>query len=606
MAINLSQQRFLQPLRSNILGSKELAIEALQNVAAEIAKTDSISTKADGSQIVARYTDGDIVKSIFGIYEHSKKAITIYSYDDEALEKEIDALENAIEAAESAAKAAATKVVLAEDDETKAHLGIAEAEGADGDITYTLSAKDIASQTDLNSAVSRIEANESAIETLNGDESVKGSVAKEVKDGVDALRTELLGEVSDTDAKTFAELNDKIESVESAAKSYSIVSVTGDELSALGTNVKEAWKLIDEENAKSGEIIKIYKDSSLKSVELSGQVLNFTYILSDGSEEIVPVDVSTFLAESEFKNGLQVNDGVVSVKLAEGSEGFLTVGEDGVKLSGVQDAINKAKNDAIQAIDDADYLKNIKVNGVEGTVVEGSNIAEVTIDGDDVALSSEYVKAEYTDVTAAGLTPVADGSIEDAISTLEGNIVKLTKEVLDNETVCANAITKLNEELGFNENAEFVPCDGSKYISGAASISEALCILDSSLKSVSDAASGDLSAAVADLDATVTSNNGQLVNITVVEVDGKLTSASVDETALSSKIAEIEKEIDDNKAASDADAAAAKTEVVGGTTNNMLTVTPSAEGANADGHTTYTVDLSDTWDCGTFEYTQEG
>ena len=77
---------------------------------------------------------------------------------------------------------------------------------------------------------------------------------------ISGLKTELLGEVADTDAKTIAALNDKIEAVEGAAKSYSIVKIT----EGLGENVREAFKLVDEDSAQVGETINVYKDSSLK------------------------------------------------------------------------------------------------------------------------------------------------------------------------------------------------------------------------------------------------------------------------------------------------------------------------------------------------------
>ena len=148
--------------------------------------------------------------------------------------------------------------------------------------------------------------------------------------------------------------------IQKNAKTYSIAKVEGTELSDLGTNVKEAYKLIDEDNVKAGAYIPVYKDSSLKSVELvsekpavgednqegyvpskQGQFLKFTYLTTNGQDNVVYLDVSSFLAESEFKNGLSVNDnGEVSVKVDATSDEFLTVGADGVKLTGVQSAID--------------------------------------------------------------------------------------------------------------------------------------------------------------------------------------------------------------------------------------------------------------------------
>ena len=69
---------------------------------------------------------------------------------------------------------------------------------------------------------------------------------------------------------------------------------------SIGANVKEAYKLVDEDSAKAGEYIKIYKDSALQSVVLNeNQELVFTYLLADGSESVVPVSVASFLAESD-------------------------------------------------------------------------------------------------------------------------------------------------------------------------------------------------------------------------------------------------------------------------------------------------------------------
>lgn len=141
----------------------------------------------------------------------------------------------------------------------------------------------------------------------------------------------------------------------------------------LEANVREQYKLAYKvgDNAAvaitGAEPIKIYKDSSLYSVYLghtddtltnadqSGESVDtavtdgtgntaLVYImhLENDKYKLIAVDVETFLSESEFKDGLQVNNGEVSVKIDGTSEGFLTVSPTGVKLSGVQDAINSA------------------------------------------------------------------------------------------------------------------------------------------------------------------------------------------------------------------------------------------------------------------------
>ena len=136
---------------------------------------------------------------------------------------------------------------------------------------------------------------------------------------------------------TKLELAEKADKTE--IKTYTISKVT----EGLAANILERYVLSDGTNSV-GDAIDIYKDSSLKSAELINQKLVFTYTLADDTEQVVEIDVSTFLTQAEFKNGLSVNEnGEVSVKVDATSEAFLTVDAAGVKLAGVQDAIDTVK-----------------------------------------------------------------------------------------------------------------------------------------------------------------------------------------------------------------------------------------------------------------------
>lgn len=244
-----------------------------------------------------------------------------------------------------------------------------------------------------------------------------GSIKKAEADAkayADGLKAAIEGTLADTDAKTLEALNDKIEAVEGAAKSYSLKSVDA----SSEANVREAWGLFDEDNAQAGSTIKIYKDSSLKSVALDGQILKFTYILADGSEDEVEVDVSAFLHESEYGNGLQVVNHVASVKLDATSEGFLTVGADGIKLAGVQDAIDAAQE---AAEGHADGLKQT----IDAYTVNGKAISSNPVLGaGDINVSEEKTVA---DAIAALEAAVGEGGsvaaqIQTAIEGLDAEI----------------------------------------------------------------------------------------------------------------------------------------------------------------------------------------
>lgn len=99
-------------------------------------------------------------------------------------------------------------------------------------------------------------------------------------------------------------------------RSYSIQKIEDN----LDVTVREQFILIDEQGRQVGDTIKVFKDSSLKSVELDDSTLKFTYILSDGQESIVDLDLSRLIPNTKFTNGLVVKDNTVSLNLSETSE----------------------------------------------------------------------------------------------------------------------------------------------------------------------------------------------------------------------------------------------------------------------------------------------
>lgn len=315
--------------------------------------------------------------------------------------------------------------------------------------------------------------------------------------------------LSATDAQAaFKELKDGINAVGGAAKSYTIVKVT----EGLSTNVKEQYKLqeiVGEKRDFVGESINIYKDSSLESVALDGQTLNFTYILADGSKSTVGVDVSTFLAESEFKDGLQVIDHVVNVKIDPTSEkdsqaepaAFLTVSADGIKISGIKGEIDRkiAALDVDDAAATGQYVSS--VSETDGKIaVERANVSN--------AVLNDYTKG--SDATAVA----ASDTINKAISKLENQVDKAkaaatTKVVKDNAathltltsstaadgsttyTIGESDIaskTALDAEIAARkavdgqEGTTYAANGDTNYISGANSLNDADVKLDAALK----------------------------------------------------------------------------------------------------------------------------
>ena len=117
----------------------------------------------------------------------------------------------------------------------------------------------------------------------------------------------------------------------------------------LPATIRERYKFVKSDNTELEQTIDIYKDSSLMNVELqevdNKKCLVFTYILEDGTEKNITLDVEQLLIESEFQDGLSgvSEDGVirVKVKIDDSSEEYLTVSKNGVKLSGINAKFNK-------------------------------------------------------------------------------------------------------------------------------------------------------------------------------------------------------------------------------------------------------------------------
>ena len=151
-------------------------------------------------------------------------------------------------------------------------------------------------------------------------------------------QSEILPNMSDYYTK------DETDAAINAIPSYTMSELSASEIANLsdGTNVREAYRLKKGGNNVDDTVIKIYKDSALQNVVLQDQKLVFTYLKVDGTTATIEVDVSKFLTEQEFGNGLSVSsDGKVSIKIDINSQGNLTVGPNGLKLSGVVDTSRK-------------------------------------------------------------------------------------------------------------------------------------------------------------------------------------------------------------------------------------------------------------------------
>ena len=127
--------------------------------------------------------------------------------------------------------------------------------------------------------------------------------------------------------------------------------------------------------------------------------------------------------------------------IAKNADGNYIAFEPSKAIDGKFDEVNKR----IDGVDDeingikSDYIKNISVNGSEGTV--SANIASVTLDADDVKVGAEI--------------KINDTVISDETSiTVKGSIENIANEIVKNEQTTSGALNDLDGRVKTIENTQ--------------------------------------------------------------------------------------------------------------------------------------------------------
>lgn len=203
------------------------------------------------------------------------------------------------------------------------------------------------------------------------------------------------------------EVNTKVEEIEQSVESN---------ISGLTLEYSLSTKLIELKNNEGTVISSIdatdfIKDGMLDSASLevnpSGQSEG-TYILltfnTDAGKENIYVNVTSLVDVYTAGNGISIDNNIVSVKIASSSESFLTVTEDGVAVSGIQDAITNAVQGVVSG--DISQILNYTVNSKAIST-------NPVLDGSDIALTG------YTDTDLISST----NTINEAIAKLDNQLI---------------------------------------------------------------------------------------------------------------------------------------------------------------------------------------
>ena len=213
-----------------------------------------------------------------------------------------------------------------------------------------------------------------------------------------------------------------------------------------GTNsgVKEFFTLVDANGNQIGDQITIYYESSFKGASLgkapsdgtapSGvtpgeDCLILNYINVNGEDVSVYIPLGDFLRESEFGNGLNVDsNGVVSIQLESGSE-FLSIGTNGIKVTGVSTAINTAKQQVIGSSTDAN-------DGTAETIHGVYNYVDNELSGKvDVETGKGLSTNDYTNAEKSKLAGIASGAEANLVNDVQVNSSSVLNQKVANITI---------------------------------------------------------------------------------------------------------------------------------------------------------------------------
>ena len=364
------------------------------------------------------------------------------------------------------------------------------------------------------------------------------------------------------------ELDAKVTANKDAELTYKTVKLTAEEVTALGdVNVKEAYKVVsvNKEGTKTtvGDIIKIYKDSALVSIDYTevndkskkGQFLKYVYTLADGTEKTVYVDMSKLVDQAEVEKGIQAIDGKLSIKLAEGNEaGFLTVDANGLKLSGVKTAIDTAKNEVqgkldaeinrAKAAEKANADAITVLNGteeVEGSVAKSVADAKKALLGDAAegynTLGKLEDKIQAVDAKASNahteVVAKAEGHVRVAVADSADRTHKVVT-ISENDIASASGLTAevnraksaedtIEASVGLATNGSHVKTNGN-YTKNATTVVGEIAALDTQVKANADAIAAN---ANTNLNLTKVGGVGKVIT-TVSQTNGQVSATAID------------------------------------------------------------------------------
>ena len=425
---------------SSVTSGDTTVIGMIKNEATKREEEDSKLNGLIEAEKTARAEADDKLKSLIGdvssaVTSGSTSLVDMINKETEARKEADDNLKSLIGDVSSAVTSGQTSVVDLINAEKTERMS------EDSKLNGLIEAE----KTAMEEAISR----ESTARTEK-DTELDGKIASEVVSREETDR-KLEQEITDR-TNADSTINDRIDTLSESNK-LNVVDVEK-VTSGLSQTIRESYKFKKADGTYIPQTVDIYKDSSLINVVLkeidNKKYLVFTYVLEDGTQKDIEVDVEELLIESEFSDGLSASsDGDVvrvKVKIDPSSDNYLSVSSDGVKISGIASAFGDI-NTSINSLRTDVGLKADK------TYVDNELAKKATVESLNTLSGLVSTKADKVYVDGE-LTKKAVKSEVDSALQLKANATDLTSEATTREQEDTKLSKKIDDEAALREASD--------------------------------------------------------------------------------------------------------------------------------------------------------
>lgn len=439
--------------------------------AAKTALENALKNANDGEIVINRYKDGDNIKVLIGFTTEDSTVKKPFVFDADAIpadvQKELDkiggtgegSLKNAIDEAKNA--------LIGSPEDTSDSQTIT---GAKKYTDSKIAGLNLTDNAVAKSFVTKVNQNNGKITVTRGEVTSKDKTVK-MTDGTDG-GFDVAVNIDDT---TIIKNASGVLSVASGAltqykgsnavkvsavdpennKTVSLSINSNDKVltqsnDGLFADIKLAWdnkqglKLIGKNSIVINTIpaSDFIKDGMLENATYDEETHKITLTFNtDAGKKPIELNLSDLVDTYEAGNGLGLTGKVFSIKKSAeaDSEGFLKVGTDGVKVSGIQDAINTAAAKASNKITEKStgrvtVTAKVEADGHTTYTIAEDDIAQATVLTDEIdrAKAAELKTNQGVGLNDDGSHKTTTGNYTAAATTIAGEISALDAQVHTN------------------------------------------------------------------------------------------------------------------------------------------------------------------------------